>query len=139
MSHVELRKRDLRKNNVRRKSIEGNFGFQKMVGLGSEELLGSDIADIAMELEINSDDESEESDKQRLIRSSITNEAVNNHIKKLTTQKVQVTTEDDNVWSISIQMFIPFLLAGFGMVAASLLLDVVQVCKQSRIININID
>ncbi|XP_046835002.1 solute carrier family 41 member 1-like [Vespa crabro] len=126
MSHVELRKRDIRKNNVRRKSIEGNFGFEKMVGLGSEELLGSDIVDVAMELEINSDDESDESDKQRLIRSSIKNESVNNHIKKLTTQKVQVATEDDNVWSISIQMFIPFLLAGFGMVAASLLLDVVQ-------------
>lgn len=133
MSHVELRKRDIRKSNVvRRKIIERrNIEFEKMVGLGSEELLGSDIADIAMELEINSDDESEEEgDKERLIRSTIKNEAVNNHIKKLNTQKVQVETEDDdNVWSISIQMFIPFLLAGFGMVAASLLLDVVQVCK----------
>lgn len=133
MSHVELRKRDIRKSNaVRRKILKRrNIEFEKMVGLGSEELLGSDIADIAMELEINSDDDSEEEgDKERLIRSTIKNETVNNHIKKLNTQKVQVQTEDDdNVWSISIQMFIPFLLAGFGMVAASLLLDVVQVRK----------
>ncbi|GLV43055.1 uncharacterized protein CBL_14267 [Carabus blaptoides fortunei] len=33
---------------------------------------------------------------------------------------------NENVWVTSIQLFIPFLLAGFGMVAASLLLDVVQ-------------
>ncbi|KAI4478601.1 hypothetical protein M0802_014504 [Mischocyttarus mexicanus] len=127
MSHVELRKRELqrKKDNVEHKSLEGSFKYKKMVGLGSEEL-GSDIADITMDLEMNSDDESEDGDNQRLIRSSIKNEAVNNHIKKLNVQKVPVTTEDDNVWSISIQMFIPFLLAGFGMVAASLLLDVVQ-------------
>lgn len=40
-------------------------------------------------------------------------------------------TEEDNLWSTSIQMFVPFLLAGFGMVAASLLLDVVQVRKDA--------
>ncbi|XP_015186987.1 PREDICTED: solute carrier family 41 member 1-like [Polistes dominula] len=128
MSHVELRKRKLprkKNNNVDRKNLERNYKYKKMVGLGNEEL-GSNIADITMDLEMNSDDESEESDNQRLIRSSIKKEAVNNHMKKLTVQKVQVTSEDDNVWSISIQMFIPFLLAGFGMVAASLLLDVVQ-------------
>ncbi|KAI4479739.1 hypothetical protein M0804_010789 [Polistes exclamans] len=127
MSHVELRKRELqrKKDNVDRKSLKGSFKYKKMVGLGSEEL-SSNISDITMDLEMNSDDESEESDNQRLIRSSIKKEAGNNHIKKLSTQKVQDTTEDDNVWSISIQMFIPFLLAGFGMVAASLLLDVVQ-------------
>lgn len=32
----------------------------------------------------------------------------------------------ENLWLVAVQMFIPFLLAGFGMVAASLLLDVVQ-------------
>lgn len=32
----------------------------------------------------------------------------------------------ESIWVTTVQMFIPFLLAGFGMVAASLLLDVVQ-------------
>ncbi|XP_017778722.1 PREDICTED: solute carrier family 41 member 1-like isoform X1 [Nicrophorus vespilloides] len=32
----------------------------------------------------------------------------------------------ESIWATSVQMFIPFLLAGFGMVAASLLLDIVQ-------------
>lgn len=126
MSHVTLRKRDIRKDNARRERVKDNFTFQKMVGLGSEELLGSDVADITMELEMNSDDESEEGDKQRLIQSPVKKEIVKNHRKVLPVPDVEATTEDENVWSISIQMFIPFLLAGFGMVTASLLLDVVQ-------------
>jgi hypothetical protein len=36
--------------------------------------------------------------------------------------------ETENVWSISVQVFIPFLVAGLGMVGAGLVLDVVQVC-----------
>jgi hypothetical protein len=35
--------------------------------------------------------------------------------------------ETENVWSISIQVFIPFLVAGLGMVGAGLVLDIVQV------------
>jgi len=35
--------------------------------------------------------------------------------------------ETENVWSITIQVFIPFLVAGLGMVGAGLVLDVVQV------------
>lgn len=34
---------------------------------------------------------------------------------------------EETVWVITVQLFIPFLLAGFGMVAASLMLDLVQV------------
>ncbi|CAH0562634.1 unnamed protein product [Brassicogethes aeneus] len=37
-----------------------------------------------------------------------------------------VIVEKEPLWATAIQMFIPFLLAGFGMVAASLLLDKVQ-------------
>lgn len=40
---------------------------------------------------------------------------------------VIVCHNNESIWSTSVQMFIPFLLAGFGMVAASLLLDIVQV------------
>lgn len=36
--------------------------------------------------------------------------------------------ETENVWSITVQVFIPFLVAGLGMVGAGLVLDVVQVC-----------
>ena len=35
--------------------------------------------------------------------------------------------ETENAWSISVQVFIPFLVAGLGMVGAGLVLDVVQV------------
>jgi len=35
--------------------------------------------------------------------------------------------DTENVWSITIQVFIPFLVAGLGMVGAGLVLDVVQV------------
>lgn len=45
--------------------------------------------------------------------------------------KVTIRTtreETENVWSISVQVFIPFLVAGLGMVGAGLVLDVVQVC-----------
>jgi len=34
---------------------------------------------------------------------------------------------DENVWIVSLQVFIPFLVAGLGMVGAGLVLDVVQV------------
>lgn len=57
---------------------------------------------------------------------------------ELTTSEASLTRDDDEIvpnvnyqsnetiLSMAVQMFIPFLLAGFGMVAASLLLDVVQ-------------
>nr|XP_023011867.1 solute carrier family 41 member 1-like isoform X2 [Leptinotarsa decemlineata] len=40
--------------------------------------------------------------------------------------KTEVVERRESLWATAIQMFIPFLLAGFGMVAASLLLDEVQ-------------
>lgn len=41
-------------------------------------------------------------------------------------KEVNFSIKEESIWATSIQMFIPFLLAGFGMVAASLLLDIVQ-------------
>lgn len=35
--------------------------------------------------------------------------------------------EDESFWTITLQVFIPFLIAGMGMVGAGLVLDVVQV------------
>ncbi|KAK9889165.1 hypothetical protein WA026_004446 [Henosepilachna vigintioctopunctata] len=40
--------------------------------------------------------------------------------------EIEVTQSKESLWATSVQMFIPFILAGFGMVAASLLLDKVQ-------------
>ncbi|XP_020285388.1 solute carrier family 41 member 1-like [Pseudomyrmex gracilis] len=117
--HSEIRQRKLGKS---------RSPLSKMVGLGSDELCVSDIADI-MELEISSDDESDENergDKQRLISSPVDEDMVYNDGKINSQKSSAEITDDESVWSISIQMFIPFLLAGFGMVAASLLLDVVQ-------------
>ena len=37
------------------------------------------------------------------------------------------TDEDEPAWSIGLQVFIPYIIAGFGMVSAGLLLDYVQV------------
>lgn len=111
----------------------GKSSPKKMVGLGSEELFISNIADAPIELEISSEDEAEgRGDMQRLIPSPIGTVCVDPGNKKddLRRTESENIVEDESVWSISIQMFIPFLLAGFGMVAASLLLDVVQVLTE---------
>ncbi|XP_012136381.1 solute carrier family 41 member 1-like [Megachile rotundata] len=125
----------------------------EMVGLDSQELLRTNISNATMELEMKSDDETEsdgEPHTRRLIPSPIDHRCVNddddgndddddddndndddghhnNDKQSIVIQTCQSNrTEEDNLWSTSMQMFVPFLLAGFGMVAASLLLDVVQ-------------
>ncbi|XP_011142779.1 solute carrier family 41 member 1 [Harpegnathos saltator] len=116
-------------NRVRHRKSGKSSPPSKMVGLGSEELFVSNIADTPMELEISSEDEGEgRGDMQRLIPSSVGTICVDpsNKNDDLRESEPENTVDDESVWSISIQMFIPFLLAGFGMVAASLLLDVVQ-------------
>lgn len=132
MSHAKVQKNYRRHSEVRYRKIgKSNLLPNKMVGLGSDELFISNIVN-NMELEISSEDESEENesdDIQRLIPSS-NNESINYNGGKRDNQRNETeNVDDENVWSISIQMFIPFLLAGFGMVAASLVLDVVQVLK----------
>lgn len=132
----------------RRKSDEKTAGIRyrkagaiytsRMVGSGSGEVIGKDVVnDSTMELEMDSADENSPSDDTaRLIPSTssrISVEATNNNAanKKIPKRNGEIDekpmTDEENVWTISVQMFIPFLLAGFGMVAASLLLDVVQV------------
>lgn len=136
MSHARLQEDYYDSNKIRhRKLRKSSAPLNKMVGLGSDELFVSNIADINnMELEISSEDESDDSengDIQRLIPSAVNNDSIIYSSGKRDSQRGEVKNADDeSVWSISIQMFIPFLLAGFGMVAASLLLDVVQVLKK---------
>jgi len=43
--------------------------------------------------------------------------------------------ETENVWSVTIQVFIPFLVAGLGMVGAGLVLDVVQHWEVFRVVS----
>lgn len=129
MSHAKVQ--DYRKQNRIRHRKSGKSSLSgKMVGLGNDGLLISDITDTTMELEISSEEECDGgSDMQRLIPSPVGSDRIASNGKKedLKRNGTESTTDDESVWSISIQMFIPFLLAGFGMVAASLLLDVVQV------------
>ncbi|XP_012055753.1 PREDICTED: solute carrier family 41 member 1-like [Atta cephalotes] len=130
MSHAKVQENRFGHNKLRRRQLgKSSSPPNKMVGLGSDELFISTITDINnMELEINSEDESDENEKgdiQRLI--PLDSESVVFSSGKKDNQRNEIENADDEtVWSISIQMFIPFLLAGFGMVAASLLLDVVQ-------------
>ncbi|XP_050450148.1 solute carrier family 41 member 1-like [Cataglyphis hispanica] len=132
MSHARIQEDYYEYNKIRhRKLRKSSAPLNKMVGLGSDELFVSNIADINnMELEISSEDESDDSengDIQRLIPSVVNSDSIIYSSGKRDSQRGEVKNADDeSVWSISIQMFIPFLLAGFGMVAASLLLDVVQ-------------
>ncbi|XP_076176957.1 solute carrier family 41 member 1-like isoform X2 [Ptiloglossa arizonensis] len=100
-----------------------------MVELNSDKSLETTITDASMESEVESDEETESDGEhmRRLIPSPIVRQCVSNDSKKSLTQMNQTKQiDDESVWSISIQMFVPFLLAGFGMVAASLLLDIVQ-------------
>ena len=39
----------------------------------------------------------------------------------------------ETLWDVCIQVFIPFMIAGFGMLAAGLLLDAVQVCVEYHV------
>lgn len=121
---------DHKYSEVRHRKAE-NILSNKMVGLGSDELLISDITNTPMELEISSEDECAD-DMQHLIPSSKNVDCIdsNNKTNDINRNKTENVADDESVWSISIQMFIPFLLAGFGMVAASLLLDVVQVSQR---------
>jgi len=144
MSHAKVQENRFGHNKLRRRQLRKSSPPNKMVGLGSDELFISisTITDINnMELEINSEDESDENEKgdiQRLI--PLDSESVVFSSGKKDNQRNEIENADDEtVWSISIQMFIPFLLAGFGMVAASLLLDVVQVLKIDLVFSANID
>lgn len=102
----------------------------QMVGSAGEESVNLNMNEAGIELEADSEAESGEEDTRQLITqipSSIIKGMHNNNNRKIVNQNQSLEADDESVWSITIQMFIPFLLAGFGMVAASLLLDVVQV------------
>ncbi|KAK0162197.1 hypothetical protein PV327_008551 [Microctonus hyperodae] len=119
----------------RNKSKKNIKSLEKMVGFGHSESLNKALCDVSTELTVYSGDESETTDTTRLISSSSSSHStIDESLNKKHGQKSKRikrdnnidTNDDENVWTISVQMFIPFLLAGFGMVAASLLLDVVQ-------------
>ncbi|XP_063980803.1 solute carrier family 41 member 1-like [Diachasmimorpha longicaudata] len=99
--------------------------ISKMVGFGSGESLSKALADVSTELTVDSDNEGNDGDTSRLL-SSAPRHYPEGGKKGGKSVKHSEITDEENVWTISVQMFIPFLLAGFGMVAASLLLDVVQ-------------
>nr|XP_033341791.1 solute carrier family 41 member 1-like isoform X1 [Megalopta genalis]XP_033341792.1 solute carrier family 41 member 1-like isoform X1 [Megalopta genalis] len=111
------------------KSEKVSFNRGEMVKLNSEEILVSAIVDGTMETEVESDEDggSSEEDRRRLMPSRTVHQCVtSDRVKSAGRNDETRDVEDETVWSISIQMFIPFLLAGFGMVVASLLLDIVQ-------------
>lgn len=123
---------------VRQRKVENKFATGEMVKLGSDESLGSSIADTIIESEMKSDEETESDEEhaRRLIPSPvICQSSVNATNKSITRNDQYKQIQDENVWSISIQLFIPFLLAGFGMVAASLLLDLVQHWPVYRVVS----
>lgn len=128
-------------SNIRQRKFESTskVNSSEMVGLESEESIQSNIFDAAMELEMKSDEETESDGEQhtrRLIPSSMEHHRVitnNDDKESAVVRNCQLKRlEEENLWSTSIQMFVPFLLAGFGMVAASLLLDVVQVRRNAK-------
>lgn len=137
MSHANIGMKVNANNlsNIRHRKSEKKFYTSRMVGLDSDESLRSNISDI-MEVEMKTDEETDSDGEhtQRLIPSPTDHECINDDSKKSVTRDTQFRQfKDENVWSMSIQMFVPFLLAGFGMVAASMLLDVVQVRTRYRI------
>jgi len=119
MSHAKVQDRygysKLRRRQLEKSSLSPN----KMVGLGSDELFISNIADVNnMELEINSEDESDENERddiRRLIPSPVNSESVVFSSGKRDDQRNEAENADDeSVWSISIQMFIPFLASAWS-------------------------
>lgn len=112
-----------RKSSRRQSSKSG----KKMVGSDSGEFLNEGISQMGLEsLDIEEEDDfGPDHDSKRLIPSPVPKVVVQKLI--IDDNNYNESELDETVWSISIQMFIPFLLAGFGMVLASLLLDLVQV------------
>lgn len=49
--------------------------------------------------------------------------------------QVQLKEKDENSFSIALQVFIPYIIAGFGTVGAGMVLDVVQVRKIDKILS----
>lgn len=113
---------------LRYRKIE-KLHIAKMVGSGGDESVNVNMTESITNLHSDSEAESGDEDTRQLITQipSTMIKGLNNNSRKTANQNQAFDSDDENVWSISIQMFIPFLLAGFGMVAASLLLDVVQV------------
>ncbi|XP_014222994.1 solute carrier family 41 member 1-like [Trichogramma pretiosum] len=115
--------RELRQRKSYKKSSKSR---KKMVGSGNEELLDHDLADVKMELLGNESDEdlSDDCDTKQLIAPSHSD--LSNKKPDKSTKVSEEASDEENVVSTFLQILIPFALAGFGMVAASLLLDVVQ-------------
>lgn len=116
------------KKSLRYRKKTENINKVKMVGSGGEESVNVHMADVITELQSDSESDNGHDDTRQLITQipSTMIKGMNNNNRRIANQNQSLDSEDENVWSISVQMFIPFLLAGFGMVAASLLLDVVQ-------------
>lgn len=143
MSHADIITSDLerKENKIRKRKKEkskysSSSSSSKMVGFGNGESLSKALADVSTELTVDSDaDSADDDDTRHLIKTNLPRVSIidgNNSIKKFKIHDNNAANDDnedddENVWTISVQMFIPFILAGLGMVAASLLLDIVQV------------
>ena len=71
----------------------------------------------------------EQSDNRPLLDSSEGEEEIDEGI---VTAKRQEEDPQEAAWQIAVQVFIPYLVAGMGMVAAGMVLDYVQVCWAFR-------
>ena len=56
-------------------------------------------------------------------------EATEEHLLVESREEPRAEPRKETMWHVAIQVFIPFLIAGFGMMAAGLLLDKVQVIR----------
>ena len=62
-----------------------------------------------------------------LLSGSDSESEIHEGVTIVSTPEVKSPIEDEKSWQIGIQVFIPYMIAGFGMVAAGLVLDYVQV------------
>ncbi|XP_034933862.1 solute carrier family 41 member 1-like [Chelonus insularis] len=125
MSHAEFSTE--RKSEIRYRKKDEKHILSEMVGFEHVESLNKALADVSTELTVYSEASDTEDDTSCLISSSVPRVSFEESKKNgQKIKRVEMEEDSENVWTIAVQMFIPFLLAGFGMVAASLLLDVVQ-------------
>lgn len=64
-------------------------------------------------------------------------EAMEEHLLAADSREVdqsRIEPRKETMWHVAIQVFIPFLIAGFGMMAAGLLLDKVQVINHDHVL-----
>lgn len=84
---------------------------------------------------IGSEEEETVFEQTSLTKPLLSEESPSDGETRVKESQVQLKEKDENSFSIALQVFIPYIIAGFGTVGAGMVLDVVQVRKIDKILS----